>query len=253
MTGTDAGPLAAALDRWRADRLPARTGAVYAALLDAVVLVGTRARLVSEGVEPRTGLRAEKEAELDLLTVGLDGGRQVLPAFTDEGRLRRWRLEARPVRASAREACRAVLEEGWTGLVVDPGDHDFPVAGAALTALAEGYLPVAGHERLSLGTQSVDAVLPSAPPTGSAAVMAALRRALAREPAVDRAWLVAGGPELRVAALLRVALDPAGVATIARRVAARLVAEELPPALELLVVTADQADRVAGVCPALWP
>jgi hypothetical protein len=176
-------------------------------MIDAVVLVPVRAVALADTVAERTGLPAEREAELSLLTVTLADGRQVLPVFTGADELRRWRLEARPVQASLRSACQAVLDEGWSGLVVDPGTHGFAVGAAVAAALAGGALPVAGAR--------------DEPAAGTAGVASALRRGVAREPAVRAAWLLDAEP-VTVALLLKVPLDDEAVAIIADRLGRRL-------------------------------
>ncbi|MDX6210921.1 MAG: hypothetical protein QOF82_8 [Frankiales bacterium] len=241
--------LATALGAWAADPGPGTLAEAYAALVDATVLLPVRATVVGEQVMETTGLRAEKEAELAVLTVTLDGGRQVLPAFTTAEAMRRWRIEARPVQSSVRAACRAVLDEGWTGLVVDPGSHDLVLGAAVTRALAEGFLPVAGEETVSVGSLAGVELLPVSPPEAPTAVTATLRRGLAREPAVAAAWLLRGGPDLQVGVALRVPLDPAALATVAARLAGRLGAGSLSLAA-LDEVTAEAAARS---CPRLWP
>jgi hypothetical protein len=242
-------PLAAALGAWAADPGPGTLAEAYAALVDATVLLPVRATVVGEQVVASTGLRAEKEAELAILTVTLDGGRQVLPAFTTPAAMRRWQIEARPVQSSVRAACCAALDEGWTGLVVDPGSHDLVLGPAVTRALAAGFLPVAGEEAVSVGNLVGTELLPVSPPEAPPAVTAALRRGLAREPAVAAAWLLRASPDLQVGVSLRVPLDPAGLATVAARLAGRLGAGSLALAA-LDQVTAEAA---ASRCPRLWP
>ncbi|MDX6253701.1 MAG: hypothetical protein QOJ11_35 [Frankiales bacterium] len=241
--------LAIALGAWAADPGRGTLAEAYAALLDGTVLLPVRATAVGDQVPQRTGLRAEAEAELAVLTVTLDGGRQVLPAFSTAGAMRRWRIEARPVQSSVRAACRAALDEGWTGLVVDPGSHDFVLGPAAVRALAEGFLPVAGDETVSVGTLAGADLLPASPPGAPASITAALRRGLAREPAVAAAWLLRGQPDLQVGVALRVPLDPAGLATVAARLAGRLAAASL----SLAALDESTAEAAAQSCPRLWP
>ena len=242
-------PLGDALQAWGAAPGPATAAGVYAALAQAVVLIPVQATVLAEHTATITGLRAEKEAELAVLTVALDGGRRVLPVFTTAEAMRRWRIEARPVRAPMPEACRAAVDEAWTGLVIDPGSHDFVVGMAATRALADGFVPVAGDEARSFGA----ATGPGLPPTPigqpTAEVMAALRRALAREPAVAQAWLLRADPALEVGVLPRAPLDPAGLATITARLSARLAQGTLTVA----ALDADTAAQAAEQCPRLWP
>jgi hypothetical protein len=226
---------------------------VYAALLDQPVLVPVRAAVVTEHTAALTGLRAEQEAELSLLTVGLDGGRQVLPVFSSAAAMRRWRIEARPVQVPVREACRSVLEEGWTGLVVDPGRHDFVVGHAAVLALADGFAPVGGSQSMSVGQVAGIDLLPTAPVSAPAALATALRRALAREPAVATAWLLQVAPALQLGLLLRTPLDVAGLATVSARLERRLAGLLSGRPFSVAALDPDTAAAAAHRCVQLWP
>lgn len=249
----DAGALEVALADWVTLRTAAAAAGVYAALVDAEVLLPVRATLVSEQVVGLTGLRAEKEAELAVLTVDLGDGRRVLPVFTSAQAMRRWRIEARPVRGLARDTCQAALDEGWTGLVIDPGTADFVVGQPAVQALAAGFLPVAGVESASVGTVERTALAPltEGVPTVPPSTFDELRRALAREPAVAQAWLLGGGPPVDVGVTLRAALDAAGLAVVAARLSARVGGGSL--GLTLAALDPEAATAVAGRCPRLWP
>ncbi len=238
-----------ALTDWAGRPGPAGTARVYAALLDSVLLLPVHAAMVSEALAPVTGLRAEKETELSLLTVSLADGRRVLPAFTTSEAMRRWRLDARPVQVPVRDACRAALDEGWVGLLLDPGSADFVVGAAATLALADGYLPVAGGESLSVGELPVPGLLPEIAATATAEVLAALRRGVAREPAVARAWLLRGTPGLQIGLELRVPLDGPGLATVANRLANRLGND----GLSVVALDHDTAAEAAQRCVPIWP
>jgi len=238
-----------ALADWARAAGPRTAASVYAALREAVLLLPTRAVLVSDQVVAATGLTAEKEAELSLLTVTLADGRTVLPVFTSAEALRRWRIDARPVPAAVRDICRSVLDEGWAGLVVDPGAHDFVVPATVTAALAAGFLPVAGDEALSVGAMDATTVLPVAVVEASDLVLAALRRAVAREPAVAAAWLLQSDPEVTLGLRLKVPVDPAGLATITGRIGRRLGDQGLAVA----VLDDALAAEAAGRCPQVWP
>ena len=239
--------LADALIAWSSDQTHALAAQVYAALVDGELLLPVRARVVSEQVAPATGLHAEKEAELDLVTVELANGRRVLPAFTEADLMLRWRIDARPVRSTARDACRAVLDEGWAGLVLDPTAHDFVLGTSAVRALAAGFVPVAGDEALSVGERSGADLVPRKQVVASERLVSALRKALAREPVVGEAWLLGDGPEVGV--VLRVPLDPAGLATVAQRLATRLGTDSL----SLAALDPVTARSVAALALRLFP
>lgn len=224
--------LGAALEAWSRREDETTLARVHAALLDATVLLPVRTVALAEGPAARTGLPSEREAELSLLTVTLADGRRVLPVFTGTDDLRRWRIEARPVQASMRSACRAALDEGWSGLVVDVATHGFVVGPAVVAALAEGALPVLG---------------PGATPGGRQEMVALLRRAVAREPAVSAAWLLETDPPT-VALQLKVPLDAQGLSTITQRLNRRLVTAG-DAILRVSVV--DGIDPPAGT--PLWP
>ncbi|BEP16008.1 hypothetical protein acdb102_43190 [Acidothermaceae bacterium B102] len=236
-----------ALAAWAELKTPAGAAHVFGALVDGELLLPVRARVVSEQVAPATGMHAEKEAELDIVTVELADGRRVLPAFTSADRMRRWQIDARPVRSAVRDACRAVLDEGWAGIVLDPSTHDFVVGATSVRALAEGFVPVAGDESVSVGTLAGPDLVPVEVAVAPAALVAALRRALAREPVVGEAWLLRAEPTLDVGVTLRVPLEAAGLATVAQRVAGRLAGAGLPGADRLSVAALDPATAAAVV------
>jgi SseB protein N-terminal domain len=242
-----------ALGVWTAAPTPSAEAGVFSALLEEPVLVPVRATVVSEQSAPMTGMRGEKEAELSLLTVSLDGGRQVLPVFSTPAAMRRWAIEARPVQVPVREACRAALDEGWTGVVVDPGSHDFVIDQAVLLALADGFAPVGGRQSMSVGQVDVAELLPIAPVSAPAQLTAALRRAIAREPAVAAAWLLQVAPGLQVGLVLRTPLDGAGLATVSARLEGRLAGLLSGRPFSVAALDPDTAAAAAQRCLQLWP
>lgn len=246
-------PLAEALAVWVDLGTAAAAAGVFSVLPDVEVLLPVRPTLVTEQAIALTGLRAEKEAELAVLTVDLGDGRRVLPVFTSPELMRRWRIEARPVRGAVRDTCRAVLDEGWSGLVIDPGTADFVVGPAAVQALAAGFVPVAGSESASVGMVDPSTLVPhiAEEPTLGPALFDELRRGLAREPAVGQAWLLRGGPPVDVGVTLRAPLDAAGLAVVAARLSARVAGGAL--ALTLAALDPQAAAAVSQRCPRLWP
>jgi hypothetical protein len=244
-----------ALAAWAELKTPAQAAGVFGALVNGALLLPVRARVVGERVAAATGLHADKEAELDILTVELAGGRRVLPAFTSADRMRRWQIEARPVRTAVGDACQAVLDEAWAGILVDPGTHDFVLDLSAVRALAAGFVPVAGDGSLSVGSLAGPDVVPADVAEASPEQVAALRRALAREPAVGEAWLLRTGTVLEIGLVLRVPLEPAGLATVAQRVGGRLVAAGVDGADRLAVAALDPETAAAAAVRSLrlWP
>lgn len=120
----------------------ARDRDVLASLSQARLLVPVVA-VLAESAEGPDGLAPEKRSDIALpIMIGEDGRRGVL-AFTSLETMRRWREDARPVPASAVEACQAVREEGADALVIDvAGPVTYAVQGYFLRTLAEhGTVP----------------------------------------------------------------------------------------------------------------
>ncbi|GAA2394295.1 SseB family protein [Streptomyces glaucosporus] len=195
--------LAAALAAWAEDR--SAEPRVLAALAGARLLVPVVA-VLGEVETDEKGLRREKTSDMAVPTLNAPGGRRALPAFTSTGSLARWRPDARPVAVPLRQALQALAQEGADTLVLDlAGPVTYQLTGPALRALAEGRTEVAD-------------------PLGDPAVVEALRRALAAEPAVNAARL---GPGRDTDGVLALRLDPgAPVREVAGRVAAALAEDE---------------------------
>lgn len=130
--------LEAALALWSVAGSPVAAESVSAALVSALVLVPVRARLVSSGADLRTGRPAEKESEMDLVTlVGADG-RTALLAFSTMARMAAWRSDVRPVTVAAVDLAGEARRLGAAAVVVDVAGPSFVVESTALDALAEG-------------------------------------------------------------------------------------------------------------------
>ena len=251
----DAG-LAAALRDWSSGSGPAAEAAVYAALLGARVFVPVVATLEEAGTDPATGLRAEKSSSMSVVTLVAPSGATALPTFLSPGGMRRWRLDARPVPVSGREACLAAVDGGHAAVVVDPVGARFPVDGRALTALAEGWVPAAGGGAAAgLASRRVAEGLRLEPPAEPLAVeaRAALVSALAGEPAVAEAYLLDAAvgdehPTPTVGLVLGRDLAPAEVAALAGRLQQALGAAAAGiRALDLAVLDGGQRAAVARV------
>ncbi|MFD8807344.1 SseB family protein [Streptomyces sp. NPDC059597] len=229
--------LTAALAAWAEDRTA--VGPVLEALKGARLLVPVVAVLgeveedSEEGREaPRKGgagrrvggLRREKTSDMAVPTLKAQG-RTALPAFTSTESLARWDAAARPVAVPLHQALQAAAHEKADTVVLDlAGPVPFELTGPALLALAEGRT-------------SVD-------PLTDPAVVAAVRTAVAAEPAVLRAHL---GPGQADGTLVLV-LDPAAApAEAARAVAGRLAADDTLRAR--LVRGLDLALLPAGTTP----
>ncbi|MFJ7999453.1 SseB family protein [Streptomyces sp. NPDC096310] len=215
--GTADPALTAALAAWAEDR--AAHGPVLAALRTSRLLVpvvavlgeaeevgeGDRAASDTGGGGRRTvGLRREKTSDMAVPTLQA-GDRRALPAFTSVEALARWDPGARPVAVPLHQALQAAAHERADTVVLDlAGPVPYEITGPALLALAEGRT----------GTGPLD----------DPAVTAAVRAAVAAEPAVVRAYLGPGSADGTLALLLDPAVPPAEAA---RRVARALADDDV--------------------------
>ncbi|MEU3187818.1 SseB family protein [Streptomyces sp. NPDC006923] len=199
--GTADPALTAALAAWAEDR--SAEGQVLTALRGARLLVPVVA-VLGETEEDENGLRREKTSDMAVPTLRA-GDRRALPAFTSVAALARWDPGARPVAVPLHQALRAAAHERADTVVLDlAGPVAYQLTGPALLALAEGRT--------------------SADPLDDPAVVAALRSAVAAEPAVVRAHLVRGGAG---GTLALVPAPGALPAEAVRRVAGALAADEV--------------------------
>ncbi|MFJ2928019.1 SseB family protein [Streptomyces massasporeus] len=192
--------LSAALAAWSADR--SAVAPVLAALKGARLLVPVVA-VLGEVEEDERGLRREKTSDMAVPTLKA-GDRTALPAFTSTDSLARWDPQARPVAVPLHQALQAAAHEKADTVVLDmAGPVPFELTGPALLALAEGRA--------------------NTDPLADPVVVAAVRDAVAAEPAVVRAHLGPGQAD----GTLALVLDPSAVpAEAARAVAERLAADE---------------------------
>jgi hypothetical protein len=198
--------LAAALADYADGRGPAAEPAVAAALHGARLLVPVLAVLGEAETGP-DGLRREKSSDMAVPVIEAPDGRRALPAFTSLASLARWRADARPVAVPLHQALQAVAHERADTLLIDlAGPVPYELTGAALRAAALGP---AGRE-----------------PLADPAVREALRTAVAAQPGVVRAHLVAGqqGSDGTLGLVLAPDADLAGTG---RAVAAALAADEV--------------------------
>ncbi|RKN38218.1 SseB family protein [Streptomyces hoynatensis] len=208
-----------ALGDWARD--PGTEPALLAALARARLLVPVVA-VLGEAETGEDGLRREKSSDMAVLTLQLPDGRRALPVFTAVATLAAWRADARPVAVTTRQALQAAVQENAGALVIDvAGPVSYELSGAALRAVATGGAPAADPE-----------------------VAAAVRTALAAEPAVRTGHLVPGG---RADGVLALVLDEgAPAAETVGRLARALAADEvlrgrLVRGLELAVLPGDGA------------
>jgi hypothetical protein len=199
--GTADPALAAALATWADDRTAVRP--VLEALRHARLLVPLVA-VLGEVEEDENGLRREKTSDMAVPTLTA-GDRRALPAFTSIESLARWDPQARPVAVPLNQALQAVAHERADTLVLDlAGPIPYQLTGSALLAVAEGRT--------------------SADPLEDPAVTAAVRAAVAAEPAVLRAHLGPGRADGTLALVLAADAVPAEAA---RRVAEMLAADDV--------------------------
>ncbi|MER5850024.1 SseB family protein [Streptomyces sp. NPDC002012] len=216
--GTASPALTAALAAWAEDRKA--IGPVLEALKGARLLVPVVA-VLGEAEEDEKGLRREKTSDMAVPTLQA-GDRRALPAFTSTASLARWDPQARPVAVPLHQALQAAAHEKADTVVLDlAGPVAFELTGSALLALAEGRT--------------------SADPLDDPAVTAAVRDAVAAEPAVLRAHLGPGRADGTLALVLAPDADPADAA---RRVAELLAADDVLRArlvrgLDLALLPAD--------------
>jgi hypothetical protein len=154
--------------------LAAAEAAVVAALHGARLLVPVVA-VLGEVETGEDGLRREKSSDMAVPVIQAPDGRRALPAFSAVETLARWRADARPVAVPLHQALQALAQEKAGTLLIDmAGPVTYELTGAALRAAA-------------LGPGRRD-------PLDDPAVREALRAAVAAEPGVARAHLVAGKP-----------------------------------------------------------
>ncbi|MFD5030422.1 SseB family protein [Streptomyces sp. NPDC058220] len=219
--GTADPALTAALAAWAEDRSAERQ--VLAALKGARLLVPVVA-VLGETEEDENGLRREKTSDMAVPTLRA-GDRRALPAFTSVAALARWDPEARPVAVPLHQALQAAAHEQADTVVLDlAGPVPYQLTGAALLAAAEGRT--------------------STDPLDDPAVVAAVRSAVAAEPAVRRAHLGPGSADGTLALVLAPDTSPAEAA---RRLAGSLAADDVLRAR--LVRGLDLALLPAGTTP----
>lgn len=135
-----------ALAAVRAGQDPHRATLV-GALSDARVLVPIMAVATEKGTTAH-GLTGDNGADMAMVTlVGNDGSR-VLPLFTSVEQLSAWNPSARPVPVVMPQAAQAAVQEGCTGILLNPADVGGPLylQRSILWACAQGRAWVPPHE-----------------------------------------------------------------------------------------------------------
>lgn len=191
------------------DQPGARERAVFAALTTARVFIPIVARLSAAG-EGTSGLQADKEAEMALVTLSAPDGRKALPVFSSTAALTLWHPEARPVAAYAARAALAAAAEDAELMVLDPGaELTVVIRRPAVWALARQTDWTPSYEDTALAS-----LVGTAAREERDVLSVALRPAagvLTR--AADGSIASGGGPgpELRMDLQLRAGLSPAEV------------------------------------------
>lgn len=224
--------LARALDAFASNPSAAARADVLAAVLPARLFVAVTATATAEHVEGGTSLRAESSADMALVSLVGAAGERALPAFADVPSLLHWRAEVRPVPVDVTYLCRAALDDGAIGVVLDPRRAHVVLVGGEIAALAQGYVPVPGST-LAARRSVADLSHPSAPPPAS--LVTALAEAL-RPERLQAARLLDGPAGLVVGICPRQPLATTDVAALAQRVLARLGPVLPSDGLDLAVV-----------------
>ena len=115
---------------------------------------------------------------------------------------------------------------------------------AAVRALADGFVPVAGDEGVSVGELAGADLVPAGPVEAPPELVASVAQR-PRPRAGGGAGVAARARARRSGSLLRVPLDPAGLATVAQRIGARLAAAGLPDCDRLALAALDPATASA--------
>lgn len=195
--------------------------AVFAALTTARVFIPIVAQL-SRGLDAVSGLQADKEADMALVTLTAPDGRKALPVFSSTQALARWHPDARPVAAYAARAALAAAAEQAELLVLDPGaEVTFVLRRPAVWALAQQASWTPSYEDQELAAL-IDAVA-----RGQEDILAVQLRpgagVLARAADGSIAFGGGPGPELRMDLQLRGGLPPQDVRDIVSAFRARLL------------------------------
>jgi hypothetical protein len=191
---------------------------VLAALVTARLFVAITATSTAEDTVAVTGLRGESGAEMALVSILSSDGERAVPAFLDTASLRRWRLDVRPVPVAGSHLAQAALGDGAAAVLLDPAGTGFVARAGELSALAAGYVPVAGA---ALAARRTTAQLTTLTTDPDPALVAALRAAL-RPERLRSARLLAGPGGIVLGIAPRNALDAGTLAALAQRVRARL-------------------------------
>ncbi|GAA4524037.1 SseB family protein [Brachybacterium paraconglomeratum] len=147
--GSAPAAVAAALAAHRAGQDPHRQQ-LASALATSRVLVPIMAVATETGTTAH-GLTGDNGADMAMVSITAPDGTTVLPLFTSVAALTAWRADARPVPVIAPQAAQAAVQEGCTGLLIDPAAsaaEGGPVLlpRSVLWALAQGRQWIPPHQ-----------------------------------------------------------------------------------------------------------
>ncbi len=93
---------------------------------------------LGDAEEGAHGLKADKSADLSIVTVATPDDQNGLPVFSSVSAMQLWNAKARPVPAAARRVALAAAAEGNTRIIVDPqSDTEFAIRRPAIEAIAK--------------------------------------------------------------------------------------------------------------------
>jgi hypothetical protein len=129
-----------ALREFRSGRLSASD--LLGAIATCRFLIPLVAVAGEEGVNDE-GARIDKSQELSIITVAGPDGRPILPVFSSVAAMSAWRVDARPVPASAQRVALAAANEGTDRVVIDARGDEVVLPRPAVWAIAtaERWVP----------------------------------------------------------------------------------------------------------------
>ena len=93
---------------------------------------------LGEGEVGAHGLKADKSADLSIVTVATPDDQDGLPVFSSVAAMQTWNPKARPVPAAARRVALAAAAESNTRIIVDPqSETEFAIRRPAIEAIAK--------------------------------------------------------------------------------------------------------------------
>lgn len=191
---------------------------------------------IGAGTPAESGLAADKQADMAMVSLKAPDGRKALPVFSTVRNLQNWHSGARPVAVHAPRAALSAVAEDAQLLVIDPGaEFTFVVRRPAVWALARqrswspSYADPRVVDRLSAAIDGEETIMEATASPG---------RGVASRTAAGRAVPGGGpGPELAVSLRIHPGLTQAEVGAMSERFQRRLAEDaeftELVDSLEV--------------------